>query len=63
MVVGFLKGLWGKPTQKGSLVVGLWGTVTNNISNPFKIFNSITTLIKWIIITAIGLLLYKRYKK
>jgi hypothetical protein len=63
MAEGFLKGLWGKPAQQGTGMVGLWGTATKIISKPFQILGSVGSLIKYIIIAAIVLLLYGRLKK
>ena len=63
MAEGFLKGLWGKPAQQGTGIVGLWDTATKHFPNPFKIVGSVGSLIKWIIIAAIALILYGRFKK
>ena len=61
MVEGFLKGIWGKPAQPATGLLGLWGSVT---SVPKKLVSTITSPIKLItsiIVVGIGLLLYSRY--
>lgn len=63
MVVGFLKGIWGKEAQPATGMVGIWGTIT---SVPSKIIGAITTpakIIKVFLMVGIGFLLYKRFKK
>ena len=63
MVEGFLKGVWGKPAQPATGLLGVWGTVKaapgkvlSQLMNPFK-------FIKYIVIIGIGLLVYSRYRK
>ena len=63
MVVGFLKGIWGKPAQPATGMVGIWGTIS---SVPSKLVSTITSPSKLIMSIAViggGLLLYRRYKK
>lgn len=63
MVVGFLKGVWGKPAEPATGFHGLWDTVTKA---PKSIFDAILTpikLIKWIIVIIVGLIVYKRFVK
>lgn len=63
MVVGFLKGLWGKPAQKGSGVMGLWGTITSVPNSIFKVVSTPFKIIAYAILGLIMLLLYKRLKR
>lgn len=63
MVVGFLRGLWGKPASGGTGLVGIWGSVTKA---PKSIIGAVMTpfkIIAYIIVIIIGLLVYKRVKK
>jgi len=63
MVVGFLKGVWGKPAQKATGVQGIWSTVSNA---PNKIIGKLTSpfkMIKYVITGIILIFAYKLYKK
>lgn len=62
MVVGFLKGLWGKPAKEATGMHGLWDTVSKA---PSKIIDKLMTpvkLIKYAIIGIVLIILYKRYQ-
>ena len=62
MVVGFLKGIWGKPAQKATGVQGLWGTVT---SAPGVIMGKLMSPAKLIMGVAVlfgAFILFKRFK-
>ncbi|MCK4667919.1 hypothetical protein KAU33_14280 [Candidatus Dependentiae bacterium] len=63
MAEGFLKGIWGKPAQQGTGVMGIWGTIKNLPNTMFKTITSPLKIISILIVGSILLILYKGYKK
>ena len=62
MVVGFLKGIWGKPAQQGSGLMGIWGTITKVPTTIYKGIMLPGKIIGTLILLFIGYFLYKRFK-
>ena len=63
MAEGFLKGIWGKPTQRGTGIMGIWGTIKRVPNSIFKTIMSPIKAVGILITGTIVFFLYMRYRK
>ena len=63
MAEGFLKGIWGKPTQQGTGIMGIWGTIKRAPNSIFKTIMSPIKVVGILITGTIIFFIYMRYRK